>query len=163
MMRYDTLPQFARFIVGSDWFGIVGPDSKRSGVMKLTFLPTLTDLRDMLGDRLYVEFVWMWREQEQASRTQERRTKWADVMPARNTEAWPYPLFSRVEPAEPEPKPVQVALLHPSIQRLLESRKAKESRPAKDTDWLKSLEATGGEPETVASRSRAAARRAAAE
>ena len=35
--------------------------------MKLTFLPTMTDLREMLGDKLYVEFVWMWREQEQAA------------------------------------------------------------------------------------------------
>ena len=127
--------------------------------MKLTFLPTLTDLREMLGDRLYVEFVWMWREQEQAARTQERRAKWTEQMPARNAEAWPYPLFTRVESAEtrPELKPAQVALLHPNIQRLLEPRAGKEP------DWLKSLEVAGGEPEAATTRSRAAARRAAAE
>jgi hypothetical protein len=128
--------------------------------MKLTFLPTLTDLHEMLGDRLYVEFVWMWREQEQAARTQERRAKWAEQMPAANAESWPHPLFSRIETVEPRPelKPAQVALLHPNIQRLLEPRTAKEP------DWLKSLEAAGGEPEAApANRSRSAPRRAAAE
>ncbi len=129
--------------------------------MKLTFLPTLTDLREMLGDRLYVEFVWMWREQEQAARTQERRAKWAEQMPAPNAETWPYPLFTRVEAVEPrmqdEIKPAQVALLHPNIQRIL------EQRTAKDTDWLKSLEVAGTEPEAEATRPRAAPRRAAAE
>jgi hypothetical protein len=127
--------------------------------MKLTFLPTLTDLREMLGDRLYVEFVWMWREQEQASRTQDRRAKWAEQLPARNSEAWPYPLFTRVEAAEsqPEQKPAQVALLHPNIQRILEQRTGKEP------EWLKSLEVAGGEPEAAATRSRTVAFRAAAE
>lgn len=95
--------------------------------MKLTFLPTLTDLREMLGDRLYVEFVWMWREQEQTARAQERRAKWADLVPARTAEAWPEPVFARAaspEPAAlPEPIPAQVAL-HPSVQRLLEKAAA---------------------------------------
>jgi hypothetical protein len=127
--------------------------------MKLTFLPTLTDLREMLGDRLYVEFVWMWREQEQAARALERRAKWAEQMPARNAEAWPYPLFTRVETAEslPEQKPAQVALLHPNIQRILEPRSGKEP------EWLKNLEVAGGEPETPTNRPRTAALRAAAE
>ncbi|HTT84503.1 MAG TPA: hypothetical protein VMF67_13565 [Rhizomicrobium sp.] len=128
--------------------------------MKLTFLPTLTDLREMLGDRLYVEFVWMWREQEQAARSQERRARWAEQMPARNNaEAWPHPLFSRIEtaPSQPEQKPAQVAVLHPNIQRLLEPRVGKEP------DWLKNLEVEGDEPETAGSKSRAAALRAAAE
>jgi hypothetical protein len=127
--------------------------------MKLTFLPTLTDLHEMLGDRLYVEFVWMWREQEQAARTQERRAKWAEQMPARNADAWPYPLFTRVETAEPPPeqKPAQVARLHPNIQRILEPRTGNEP------EWLKSLEVANGEPEAKATRSRTAARRAAAE
>ena len=128
--------------------------------MKPTFLPTLTDLHEMLGDRLYVEFVWMWREQEQAARTQERRAKWAEHIPARNAESWPHPLFTRVEDAEPRPeaKPAQVALLHPNIQRILETRTGKEP------EWLKSLEVAAGEPEAAAAgRSRAAALRAAAE
>lgn len=124
--------------------------------MKLTFLPTLTDLHEMLGDRLYVEFVWMWREQEQAARTQERRAKWAEQLPTGNAEAWPHPLFTRIETVEP--KPAQVALLHPNIQRILEPRTGKEP------DWLKSLEVAGGEPEAApANRSRGAALRAAAE
>ncbi|HEY3636546.1 MAG TPA: hypothetical protein VGK90_00245 [Rhizomicrobium sp.] len=126
--------------------------------MKQTYLPTLTDLREMLGDRLYVEFVWMWREQEQAAQTQERRAKWAEQMPARNNgQAWPYPLFTRVEEGKPEPKPAQVALLHPNIQRIL------EPRTGKDADWLKSLEVAGGETDSTAARSRTAALRAAAE
>jgi hypothetical protein len=127
--------------------------------MKLTFLPTLTDLHEMLGDRLYVEFVWMWREQEQAARSQERRAKWAEQVPARNTETWPHPLFARVETAErqPDQKPAQVALLHPNIQRILDPRNGK------DPDWLKGLEANGDESETAATRSRSAALRAAAE
>jgi len=128
--------------------------------MKLTFLPTLTDLHEMLGDRLYVEFVWMWREQEQAARTQERRAKWADQVPARNAESWPHPLFTRIENLEPQPeaKPAQVALLHPNIQRILETRTGKEP------EWLKSLDVAGGEPEAAAAgRSRTAALRAAAE
>ncbi len=98
--------------------------------MKLTFLPTLTDMRDMLGDRLYLEFVWMWREQEQAARTVERRAKWADEVPARSFQDWPRPLVARTEMLEPlvaEPKSGQVALLHPSLQRRLEQRTAKES------------------------------------
>ena len=127
--------------------------------MKLTFLPTLTDLHEMLGDRLYVEFVWMWREQEQAARTQERRAKWADQAPARNAEAWPYPLFTRVETAQsqPEQMPAQVARLHPNIQRILEPRTGKEP------EWLKSLEVARSEPEAVTTRSRTAALRTAAE
>lgn len=124
--------------------------------MKLTFLPTLTDLREMLGDRLYLEFVWMWREQEQTHRTQERRAKWAEQLPARNAEAWPQPLFTRVE-AQPEPaaKPAQVALLHPNIQRLL------EQRTANGADWLQL--AADPEAEAIANRVRAAGYRAAAE
>lgn len=127
--------------------------------MKLTFLPTLTDLREMLGDRLYVEFVWMWREQVQAARTQDRRAKWTEQMPARNSEAWPYPLFTRVETAEirPEQKLAQVALLHPNIQRIL------EPRAGKDPEWLKSFDVAGGEPEAATTRPRTAARRAAVE
>jgi hypothetical protein len=123
--------------------------------MKLTFLPTLTDLHEMLGDRLYVEFVWMWREQEQRARTQERRAKWAEQIPARNAESWPQPLFTRAETVEPQPG--QVALLHPKIQRILDQRTGKEP------DWLKSLEAKGDEAEAAATRSRTAALRAAAE
>ncbi|HEY3776595.1 MAG TPA: hypothetical protein VGL35_00910 [Rhizomicrobium sp.] len=126
--------------------------------MKLTFLPTLTDLHEMLGDRLYLEFVWMWREQEQAQRTQERRAKWAEQLPARNAEAWPQPLFIRAEaesPRAPEQKPAQVALLHPNIQRLL------EQRTVNGADWLQ----LGPDPEAeaIASRVRAAGYRAAAE
>jgi hypothetical protein len=127
--------------------------------MKLTFLPTLTDLREMLGDRLYVEFVWMWREQEQASRSQERRARWADQVPVRSAEEWPQPLFTRVEPLE-EPvtaMPAQVALLHPSLQRLL------EQRVVNGPDRKIGQAVQDDEPELAASRARSEALRSAAE
>lgn len=93
--------------------------------MKLTFLPTLTDLREMLGDRLYVEFVWAWRDQEQEKRQKESRARWADQIPQRMSETWPQPLVVRELTAEeaPEPMPAQVALLHPN-KRLIEQKKA---------------------------------------
>lgn len=126
--------------------------------MKLTFLPTLTDLREMLGDRLYVEFVWMWREQEQASRTLERRAKWADQLPERNAEEWPQPLFARVEPAEPvATKPAQVALLHPTLQRLL------DQRTVNGPEWAIAQAERDEDSEVAASRARSAALRSAAE
>ncbi|HWY16233.1 MAG TPA: hypothetical protein VNX86_13935 [Rhizomicrobium sp.] len=105
--------------------------------MKLTFLPTMTDLREMLGDKLYVEFVWMWREQEQAVRTQERRAKWCEQLPVRNAEEWPQPLFQRIESPEPvripEAKPAQVALLRRGVQRLL------EQKAVNAPDWMNSV------------------------
>lgn len=93
--------------------------------MKLTFLPTLTDMREMLGDRLYVEFVWAWREQEQENRQKDNRARWADQLPERTAITWPQPLVVReITPEElPEPMPAQVALLHPN-KRLLEQKKA---------------------------------------
>lgn len=124
--------------------------------MKLTFLPTLTDMRDMLGDRLYLEFVWMWREQEQTQRSQERRARWAEQLPARTAEAWPQPLYTRAESVpEAGQRPAQVALLHPNIQRLL------EQRTVNGADWLK-IE-PDPEAEALANRVRAAGYRAAAE
>ena len=130
--------------------------------MKLTFLPTLTDLREMLGDKLYIEFVWMWREQEQLVRIQERRAKWAEQLPARNSEAWPQPLFTRVESPErvaaAESSPAPRPLLHPTIQRLLEQKSEKP-------DWLDAAGGTGqdDEPVTADERARGAAYRSAAE
>lgn len=93
--------------------------------MKLTFLPTLTDLREMLGERLYVEFVWMWRQQDQAARTQERRAKWAELTVPQSVGTWPEPAFVRAQqsapPLRPEQIPAQVAL-HPSVQRLIDQK-----------------------------------------
>ena len=93
--------------------------------MKLTFLPTLTDMREMLGDRLYVEFVWAWREQEQEKRQKDNRARWADQLPERTASSWPQPLVVREIAYEelPEPMPAQVALLHPN-KRLIEQKKA---------------------------------------
>lgn len=126
--------------------------------MKLTFLPTLTDLREMLGDRLYVEFVWMWRDQEQASRAQERRAKWADQLPVGNSEEWPQPLFTRIESPEPVPaKAAQVALLHPSLQRLL------DQRAVNGQDWTVAQTGQDDEAKDAANRARSAAFRSAAE
>jgi hypothetical protein len=74
--------------------------------MRLEFLPTLTDIRGMLGEELYVKFVWMWREQEQETRSIERRARYAAVTPKHQVESWPTPVFSRVED-RPVPTPAQ--------------------------------------------------------
>jgi hypothetical protein len=47
--------------------------------MKMEFLPALSEIRQMLGEDLYVKFVWMWREQEQDTRGVERRALYASV------------------------------------------------------------------------------------
>jgi hypothetical protein len=99
--------------------------------MTLTFLPTLSDMREMLGERLYVEFVWMWREQEQQARVAERRARWAELLPARQGREWPQPLVARVEESQEAPqeqRALQVALLHPTVQRLLEQKNGRERR-----------------------------------
>jgi hypothetical protein len=94
--------------------------------MKLVFLPTLADMRDMLGDRLYVEMVWMWRERDQQAHAEERRAKWAAALPARQTQVWPKPVFARAE----SPKPVAadapgvetLAMLHANVAPTAEPR-----------------------------------------
>ncbi|MGD0191662.1 MAG: hypothetical protein ABSD74_13055 [Rhizomicrobium sp.] len=73
--------------------------------MKLVFLPTLTDMRDMLGEDLYVKFVWMWREQEQDARALERRQRMAAMIPQRQAQSWPMPIFARAERKEERPAP----------------------------------------------------------
>ena len=85
----------------------------------------------MLGDRLYVEFVWAWRDQEQEKRQKENRARWADQIPQRTSETWPQPLVVREvgEEEVPEPMPAQVALLHPN-KRLLEQKKVAADRDA---------------------------------
>ncbi len=65
--------------------------------MKLYFQPTLSEMREMLGEDLYIKFVWMWREQEQDARATERRNRLAALVPARESKSWPTPIFSRVE------------------------------------------------------------------
>jgi hypothetical protein len=65
--------------------------------MRLIYLPTLADMRDMLGEQLYVDLVWMWRERDQWIQAQDRRAKWGAALPARRTESWPKPLFVRPE------------------------------------------------------------------
>jgi len=64
--------------------------------MKMEFLPALSEIRQMLGEDLYVKFVWMWREQEQDTRAVERRALYAAVTPHHSVEAWPTPVFSRI-------------------------------------------------------------------
>jgi hypothetical protein len=64
--------------------------------MKMEFLPTLSEIREMLGEDLYVKFVWMWREQEQDTRAVERRALYAAVTPQHTVDAWPTPVFSRI-------------------------------------------------------------------
>jgi hypothetical protein len=85
----------------------------RSGEMKMVFMPTLSEMRDMLGEELYVKFMWMWREQDQDARALERRARYASAAPARKTELWPTPVFARAsEKTAPTPaQAFQTALL----------------------------------------------------
>jgi hypothetical protein len=76
--------------------------------MKLEFLPTLNDMRDMLGEDLYVKFVWMWREQEQDKRALERRQRLAALIPERQSQSWPMPIFARAERKSEKPAPAIV-------------------------------------------------------
>ncbi len=87
--------------------------------MKLIYLPTLSEMREMLGDELYVKFVWMWREQEQDARARERRLKLFGVE-NRPAASFPSPMFSRAgKPAAPSPaKTFQPAVLRPNLARV---------------------------------------------
>ena len=92
--------------------------------MKLTLLPTLADWRQLLGDRLYVDFVWAWREQEQEQRQKQTRARWANQLPQGTADTWPQPLVARhvVEKTMSEPVPPRVALLY-SNQMLVGQKK----------------------------------------
>lgn len=85
--------------------------------MKVIYLPTLSEMRDMLGEELYVKFVWMWREQEQDARSRERRQKFFGIEHKTAT-PFPTPMFTRAGMAvEPSPaKAFQPALLRPNLQ-----------------------------------------------
>ena len=54
--------------------------------MKLVFQPTLFDMRGMLGEQLYVDFIWMWRDSEHKALSQERRAIWAAKLSDRKTD-----------------------------------------------------------------------------
>src|ERR1700722_944918 len=73
--------------------------------MKLVFQPTLFDMRGMLGEQLYVDFIWMWRGSEQKALSQERRAKWAAKLSDRKTDH-PGPL----DIAKPELRAAPAAL-----------------------------------------------------
>lgn len=88
--------------------------------MKLVYLPTLSEMREMLGEDLYVKFIWLWREQEQDARTTERRQKLLGAAVNKPTPSFPTPMFTRAD-AETVPSPAkafQAALLRPNIPRI---------------------------------------------
>jgi hypothetical protein len=72
----------------------------RSKVMKLVFLPTLTDIQDMLGENLYVDLIWMSRERDHTMLKQERFATWASKFSAWNAGGTPEPVFMRPESLE---------------------------------------------------------------
>ena len=90
--------------------------------MKLYFMPTLTDMREMLGDELYVNMIWMWREREQIARDAERRQRLATLIPERESKTWPTPVFERAEAREkrelPVPLPKTVPAFNAPVMRL---------------------------------------------
>jgi hypothetical protein len=71
--------------------------------MKLVFLPTLTDIRDMLGKNLYVDLIWMSRERDHTGLVKERFAKWSSKISARNVGSAPEPIFKRPEALDLDP------------------------------------------------------------
>src|SRR5450432_2832162 len=72
----------------------------RSETMKLVFLPTLTDIQDMLGENLYVDLIWMSRERDHSALKQERFATWASKFSAWNAGGTPEPVFMLPESLE---------------------------------------------------------------
>jgi len=68
--------------------------------MRQMYLPTLAEMREMLGEDLYVKFIWMWREQEQDVRAQERRARLLGAYAQAAAAPLPSPMFSRAAPQE---------------------------------------------------------------
>ena len=95
--------------------------------MKQMYLPTLAEMRDMLGEDLYVKFIWMWREQEQDARAEQRRAKLLGAIIQRDAASLPSPMFVRAEP-EPQPLPARTlaALLRPPVARFRDTAPASE-------------------------------------
>ena len=96
--------------------------------MRLIYLPTLSEMREMLGDDLYVNFIWMWREQEQDARASERRQKLFAASLTKQPATFPTPMFVRAD-SEAEPSPAiafQAALLRPNMPRIQDGMAASE-------------------------------------
>jgi hypothetical protein len=101
--------------------------------MRLMYLPTLSEMREMLGEELYVKFIWMWREQEQDARAWERRQKLlaeVAIRPAAGT--FPTPMFTRAAAVKgPSPaKGFQPAILRPNLSRV------EDGMPVSEIDGL---------------------------
>jgi|SRR5579871_1312910 len=62
--------------------------------MKMKDWPTLFEIRDMLGKDLYVDFVWMWRDNAQNIRAARRRAEFPVFVPHGNVDIWPTPMFA---------------------------------------------------------------------
>jgi hypothetical protein len=79
---------------------------------KAVCLPTLSDLRDMVGHALYLDLIWMWRENTQDALAAERRARLS--IPASNVHAWLAPAFAPVANREVSAsgQDIQVARLH---------------------------------------------------
>jgi len=78
--------------------------------MKMKDWPTLAEFQNLLGKTLYVDFVWMWRENMQDSRAAERRAALPEIIPLGNVQTWPTPAFAQAT-VPVSPAPAQVALL----------------------------------------------------
>jgi hypothetical protein len=99
--------------------------------MRLASMPTLSEMRGLVGDDLYVNFVWMWREHEQDIRAAERRTRLANVIPQAQTDSWPQPFFARVSNA---PLPAAVPASTPSALPVFQSTERRTPRLGKGID-----------------------------
>ena len=65
--------------------------------MKLVYQPTLFDLQGMLGDRTYIDFVWLWRNREHETMSRDRIETWRAKMPYRSEENSPKQAVARAK------------------------------------------------------------------
>ena len=80
--------------------------------MKMKDWSTLSEFQNLLGKKLYADFIWMWRETMQDARAAERRAALTEMTPLGNVQVWPTPAFAHAE-GRVLPLPKQVALLRP--------------------------------------------------
>ena len=96
--------------------------------MKLVFQPTLFDLQGMLGDRTYIDFVWLWRDREHENLTRDRVASWRAKIPYRSEENAPKQAVARAK----SPLVQLVGAPHPNViaSLPLKPRAAQNSEPS---------------------------------
>jgi hypothetical protein len=96
--------------------------------MKLVYQPTLFDLQGMLGDRTYIDFVWLWRDREHEILSRDRIDNWRSKIPYRSEANSPKQAIARAK----SPVVELVSAPPPSVVSALplKPRPAQSSEPA---------------------------------